>query len=149
MHAELAKDNIIVTTVYPGLMRTGSHINAFFKGQNEKEYAMFSIMNGLPTNSVAAERASGQIVEAARRGDSELIISLPAKVAAKLHGLFPEFTTAILAASNRLLPGEGGIGTGSRDGLESTSAAAPLVLTSLADAASYRNNELKPNQTIH
>ena len=148
MHMELAKDNVIVTTVYPGLMRTGSHINALFKGQNEKEYAMFSIMNGLPTNSVAAERAARQIVEAARRGDSELIISLPAKVAAKLHGLFPEFTTAILAASNQLLPGDGGIGTGIATGLESTSAAAPSVLTSLADAASSRNTELKPNETI-
>jgi hypothetical protein len=106
-------------------------------------------MNSLPTNSVAAERAARQIVEAVRRGDSELIISLPAKVAARLHGLFPEFTTAMLAASNRLLPSEGGIGTGIATGLESASAAAPSVLTSLADAASYRNNELKPNQTIH
>ena len=149
MHTELAKDNVLVTSVYPGLMRTGSHINAFFKGQKEKEYAMFSIMNALPTNSVAAETAARKIVDAARKGDSELIISLPAKMMAKLHGLVPELTTAIMATTNRFLPGEGGIGRGLASGLESTSAAAPSILTSLSDAASYRNNELKPNETIH
>ena len=35
MRGELAKDNIFVTTVCPGLMRTGSHINAIFKGQTK------------------------------------------------------------------------------------------------------------------
>src|SRR6185369_6660508 len=29
--AELAKDGINVTTIVPGLMRTGAHINAYFK----------------------------------------------------------------------------------------------------------------------
>lgn len=149
MHTELAKDNIVVTSVYPGLMRTGSHINAYFKGQNEKEYAMFSIMNGLPTNSVSAEKAARQIVDAARRGDSEFIVSVPAWLAAKAHGLVPEFTTGVLAFANRFLPGEGGIGRSMASGLESTSAAAPSIFTALADAASYRNNELSPNETIH
>lgn len=149
MHTELAKDNVIVTSIYPGLMRTGSHINAYFKGQNEKEYAMFSIMNGLPTNSVSAEKAARQIIEAARRGDSEFIVSVPAWLAAKVHGLFPEFTSGVLAFSNRFLPGDGGIGRGMATGLESASAAAPSLLTALSDAASHRNNELKPNEAIH
>ncbi|MEP6703850.1 MAG: SDR family oxidoreductase, partial [Acidobacteriota bacterium] len=48
MQTELASDGVSVTTVYPGLMRTGSHINALFKGQNKKEFALFSIANGLP-----------------------------------------------------------------------------------------------------
>lgn len=34
--AELAKDGIMVTTVSPGLMRTGSYYHANFKGQNQK-----------------------------------------------------------------------------------------------------------------
>src|SRR4051812_38145356 len=34
LRAELAQDGIVVTTVCPGLMRTGSHINASFKGRN-------------------------------------------------------------------------------------------------------------------
>ncbi len=34
LRAELAKDGIKVVTIAPGLMRTGSQINAFFKGKN-------------------------------------------------------------------------------------------------------------------
>ena len=148
MHAELAKDNIIVTTVYPGLMRTGSHINALFKGQNEKEFAMFSIMNGLPITSISAESAARQIVNAAARGDAELIISIQAKIAARVNLLFPEFTTNLLDLTDRFIPENGGIGPRYATGLESTSAVSPSILTSLVDAASYRNNELQPNEGI-
>ena len=48
LRAELAKDGIRVTTVAPGLMRTGSHVNAFFKGQHRKEFAWFSISGTNP-----------------------------------------------------------------------------------------------------
>ena len=148
MHAELAKDNIYITTVYPGLMRTGSHVNALFKGQNTKEFALFSLMNGSPLTSVSAENAARQILDAAAKGEAELVISPQAKIAAKINALFPNFTTGILAASNRILPSNGGVGRGHATGLESTSAVSPSVLTSMVDAASYRNNELKPNESI-
>ena len=36
LRAELSSKNISVTTVVPGLLRTGSHKNAFFKGQHRK-----------------------------------------------------------------------------------------------------------------
>jgi len=39
LRVELARDNITVTTVCPGLMRTGSPVNAMFKGQRPQEYA--------------------------------------------------------------------------------------------------------------
>lgn len=148
MHAELAKDGVIVTTVYPGLMRTGSHINALFKGQNRKEYALFSLMNGLPFTSVSAESAARKIADSAARGDAELVISPQAKAAVKINALFPNLTSTLLAATNQLLPENGGIGRGHATGLESTSAASPSIITSLVDAASYRNNELKPNESI-
>ena len=149
MRTELAKDNVYVTTVYPGLMRTGSHINAIFKGQNELEFALFSIVNGLPLTSVSAENAARQIVSAARRGDAELIISLQAKVAAKMYALFPKFTSSVLELTNGFLPEAGGIGTGHATGLDSTSSASPSLLTRLIDAASQRNNELEPGEAIH
>src|SRR5215203_2002605 len=136
MHAELAKDGVLVTTVYPGLMRTGSHINALFKGQNEKEFAMFSIMNGSPFTSVSAENAARQIVEATAKGRAELVISPQAKAAVKINALFPNITSAILAATNQLLPSNGGIGRRHATGLESTSAASPSMITSMVDAAS-------------
>ena len=148
MSVELAKDNVFITTVYPGLMRTGSHINARFKGQNEKEYALFSIMDASPLFSVSAENAARQMVRAIRGGDAELIISPQAKLTAKVNHLFPEFTHGILAMTNRLLPRGGGIGSQDVSGKDSESAASPSILTALADAASRRNNELRPNESI-
>ena len=148
MSVELAKENICVTTVCPGLMRTGSHINATFKGQNEKEFALFSISNALPVSSISAESAARQIINASARGDSEAIISAQAQLAAKMNNLFPEFTSEILSMVNRLLPAKGGIGKGYATGLESASFVSPSFVTSLIDKASYRNNELKPGEFI-
>lgn len=146
--AELAKDNIQVTTVCPGLMRTGSHVNAVFKGQNEKEFAWFSIGNALPVSSISAERAAEQIVEACRRGDAELTISIQAQFASKFSGLFPGMTAEILQLINRLLPAPGGIGEGYALGKESGSFISPSILTAQLDKESFRNNELKSGEKI-
>ena len=148
MHSELVNENIIVTTVYPGLMRTGSHINATFKGQNEKEFALFSLSNATPLSSIDAERAADQIINASFRGDSELVISIQAKLAVKLQALFPNTTSNVLAFFNRLLPEDGGIGKGYATGLESSSFISPSILTAAIDRASVKNNELKPNEQI-
>lgn len=149
MRAELQKDDIFVTTVCPGLMRTGSHINAIFKGQNELEFAWFSIGNSLPVSSVSAEYAAREILRATRRGDAEAIISIQAELAAKLNNLFPELVAEISALVNQILPKAGGIGKLHASGLESTSFISPSFLTTLVDKASYRNNELKPNENIN
>jgi NAD(P)-dependent dehydrogenase (short-subunit alcohol dehydrogenase family) len=141
MRAELVKDNIFVTTVCPGLMRTGSHVNAYFKGQNEKEYALFSISNALPLSSISAESAARQIVRAAVRGDAEAIISPQARAAVKMNALFPELTAEITALVNRLLPAAGGIGKEKVRGSESRSWLAPSVLTTLSDKEIIPNNE--------
>jgi NAD(P)-dependent dehydrogenase (short-subunit alcohol dehydrogenase family) len=144
--AEVAKDNIAVTTVYPGLMRTGSHINARFKGQNEKEFALFSLSDATPLTTISAERAARKIIDACMNGDAELVITVQAKLTAKVNELAPEFTSAILALTNRLLPGPGGIGTSSLPGAESTSAVSPSPITALIDTASVENNELSHAQ---
>jgi NAD(P)-dependent dehydrogenase (short-subunit alcohol dehydrogenase family) len=149
MNAELAKDGINVTTVCPGLMRTGSHINAVFKGKNELEYALFSISDALPVSSVSAESAAKQIIEACRNGDAELIISPQAQVAAKMNALFPETVSTIAGLVNQILPGKGGIGKEHALGKESTSFISPSVLTANIDRASARNNELAPGEQIH
>jgi NAD(P)-dependent dehydrogenase (short-subunit alcohol dehydrogenase family) len=146
MRAELLKDNIYVTTVYPGLMRTGSHIKAKFKGQNKKEFALFSLSNATPVSSISAERAAAQIVEATRRGDAELVISFQAKLAVKMNALFPEFTSDIMGLISQLLPEAGGIGKQIVKGSESTSAISPSFITSAIDHASAENNELKTSE---
>lgn len=143
MQTELAQENIKVTTVCPGLMRTGSHINAFFKGQNELEFALFSLMNALPITSVSAEKAAREIIESCRRGDAQKVISLQAEIAVMANTLFPELVAEVTGIINQFLPGEGGIGKNKVPGKESTSFISPSVLTWLIDKASVENNEIK------
>src|SRR5215217_4242035 len=111
LRAELAKDGITVTTICPGLMRTGSPRNADFKGKHELEYAWFSISDALPLLTVSAENAARQILRACKRGQAELVISVPAKIAVLFDSLFPEAMSQMLALTNQFLPGPGGVGT--------------------------------------
>jgi NAD(P)-dependent dehydrogenase (short-subunit alcohol dehydrogenase family) len=138
--AELAQDGIRVTTVYPGLMRTGSARNATFKGRHRAEYAWFVLSDALPFTSMDAERAARQIVEACRRGDARLVLSAPARLAALAHGVAPGLTVNALGWVNRLMPSSNGDST-PRKGYESGSALTASVLTALDDAAAEANHE--------
>ena len=142
LRTELMKDGIKVTTVYPGLMRTGSPRNADFKGQHRFEYAWFSISDSMPLLTVSAENAARQVVQACKRGQAELVISVPAKLAVLFDELFPEAMSQILATANRFLPEPGGVGTERRKGRESTSSWSPSWLTTLTEEAALRNNEV-------
>ena len=142
LRAELAKDSITVTTVCPGLMRTGSPRNATFKGQHRSEYAWFAISDSLPVTSMSAERAARQVIAAARRGDAEVVLSIQAKLAVLFHGVFPGLTSDMLGAVNKLLPEAGGIGTDRASGEESQSSLAPSWLTALTEKAARANNEI-------
>ena len=141
LRAEYAKDNVWVTTVCPGLLRTGSHDHAKFKGQNQAEYAWFTLGNANPLLSISGESAAKQIVNAARYGDAEVVLSLSAQAMAAIHGLFPGLTADVLAVVNRGLPKMGGIGTESREGEDSHSMIAPSILTTLSNRAEQANNE--------
>jgi NAD(P)-dependent dehydrogenase (short-subunit alcohol dehydrogenase family) len=144
LRAELAKERITVTTVCPGLMRTGSPRNASFKGQHRAEYAWFSIIDALPLISLSAEKAARQIIAACKRGDAEVVPSLPAKLATVVHGLSPGWTADLLGLVNTLLlPAPGGIGSAQLPGKDSVSALAPSALTRLSDRAAERNNEVR------
>jgi len=148
MRVELVKENIFVTTVCPGLMRTGSHVNAVFKGQNKKEFAWFSIGNALPVSSISAESAAQQIIEACRAGRAEIIVSPQAQIAAKANAIFPELTAEITAFVNQILPSPGGIGENHALGKDSQSFLSPSFLTALSDKESLKNNELKPSENL-
>jgi NAD(P)-dependent dehydrogenase (short-subunit alcohol dehydrogenase family) len=139
MRAELAQDGILVTTVCPSLMRTGSPPNATFKGDHEKEYAWFYLSDSLPGLSMSAERAARKILEACRRGDAEVLVGLPAKLAAVARTLAPNLTAALLAHVNRWLPQDS-----SPDRFTGNQSETPLTrswLTELSRKAAERNNE--------
>lgn len=142
MRAELTKDGIYVTTVCPGLMRTGSHINAFFKGQHQKEFALFSVANSSPLLSTSSAQAARQIIEACRYGTSQLVVTPQARLLRLLNSLFPSVSAEFLSLLNRVLPGPGSVdGDRSKRGWESESSIAPSRLTRSADLAASKNNE--------
>lgn len=101
--AELAREGIRVVTIVPGLMRTGSPMNALFKGKQAEEFTWFTLGDSLPFISMDAERAARQIVDATKRGGPERILSLPANILARFHCLFPGATIDLLSLANRLL----------------------------------------------
>jgi NAD(P)-dependent dehydrogenase (short-subunit alcohol dehydrogenase family) len=142
LRSEAGRDGIVVTTVCPGLMRTGSPRNAIFKGRHRAEYAWFAISDSLPGLTMSAERAARKIVEACRAGDAHVVLTHAAQVGDLAHALAPGLTATVLDLVNRVLPAPGGIGTRAARGAESESAVAPSVLTTLGDAAARRNNEM-------
>ena len=141
LSAELSRDNISVTSVYPGLMRTGSHVNAKFKGKSKEEFTWFSISAGMPVISINASRAARQIVEACRNGDAELVITPAARLAVKAKSISPGLLLRGLRVMNALLPGPTAGINGARSGWESRSSWSPSPLTKLADRVIERNNE--------
>jgi len=108
LRAELAPAGIRVTTIAPGLMRTGSHLHAEFKGKQANEYAWFAAGAATPVVSIEAKRAARSIVRATVRGESEKILSIPADLLARIHGLFPGVTSGLFTVANFMLPGDGG-----------------------------------------
>jgi NAD(P)-dependent dehydrogenase (short-subunit alcohol dehydrogenase family) len=141
IRAELARDNIHVTTVAPGLMRTGSHVNAKFKGRHDHEFAWFAASAGAPLISMNADRAARKILAACRRGQPSLTLTFAARKIVLGNALFPNLTGYLMKFVNRLLPGTGGEqGNESRAGSE-VPRRTPGWMTKLADRATQKNNE--------
>ena len=139
LRAELAKERIFVSTIVPGLMRTGSPGRASFKGNHRAEYAWFAISDSLPLLSVSSTRAARRVVRALEQGEAHVIIGVSAKIAALAQGLAPGFVAQLMTMANRLLPK--GRDPRPRLGYESESALAPSLLTTLTERAASANNE--------
>jgi len=141
IRAELARDNIQVTTVAPGLMRTGSHVNARFKGNHDAEFAWFSAGAGAPLISMDADRAARKIIAAFRRGQPSLTLTFAARGAIAGNALFPNLTGHTMKIVNRFLPDVADeSGEQSRAGAE-LPRITPEWMTRLADRAMRKNNE--------
>ena len=146
LRAELSSKNISITTVAPGLLRTGSHKNAFFKGQHRKEFAWFSLGASNPLVSMNADRAARQILDAVRRKRPELTITFAATLIAIAQAIFPNLTADLMKVTARLLPrmpfrAENKAYTG----WESESALSPSLLTRIADRGTSFYNGLRKN----
>jgi short-subunit dehydrogenase len=141
MRAELAKDHIKVTTVVPGLMRTGSHANAAFKGDHRKEYSWFALGATLPFASMDAHRAAKRIADGAARGTAEIILTPQAKLLALAHGVAPGTVSDMLGIANRVMPGTGNRDQQSFTGKESETPVSRSFLTALGRAAGRDLNQ--------
>lgn len=109
LRAELGRRPVTVTTVVPGLMRTGSHLQARFTGQAGKEFTWFALGASLPLLSMDAERAARQIIGAVRRRRPEIILTPAGQLVSRLAGLVPELTCQVLHLAQRLaLPAPNG-----------------------------------------
>lgn len=139
LYAELRSKGIRVTTVCPGLMRTGSHLNASFAGDAEREYRWFSLSAGLPGVSTSARCAARKIVRAAIAGRSEIAITPQAILAARVAGILPEATLRAMEMVARGLPAPASDGAKRRGADVRGREVKPAV--TLANAAAKRYNQ--------
>lgn len=143
LRAELARHDVRVTTVWPGLMRTGSHRQAWFKGQHEREFDWFATSDASPLVSTTSGKAARQIVEACRRGQRRLVITPQARLLRMAASVAPELTAAVMEEVVRLLPDPTGPdGDVARRGWAGRDRERPSLLTLPADKASIENNEM-------
>ncbi len=141
LRAELAKDGISVTTVIPGLMRTGSPRNVEVTGQHAKEYSWFILADSFPGLSMDARRAAREVVEACVSGTGEVVLGVPAKFAVMADAIASNMVGAVLAAVNqRLLPAPGN-GVSRKKGSDNENIVTKSLLTSLTRRAELENNE--------
>jgi NAD(P)-dependent dehydrogenase (short-subunit alcohol dehydrogenase family) len=104
LRTEVAKDGISVTTVTPGLMRTGSHVHATMRGQRDKEYLWFTAGLNLPLTSIATELAARRILRAAALRKAESTLTLGTRLLVIANAVAPNLMARVLAFQDRLLP---------------------------------------------
>jgi short-subunit dehydrogenase len=105
LHAELRHKGIRVTTVCPGLMRTGGEDHAKIVGDVEFERRWFNFAANTPGIAVTARYAANKIFHAVAAGRAEITISPQAWLAARIGGVFPETLQYANALTNQhILP---------------------------------------------
>jgi short-subunit dehydrogenase len=145
LRAELGRGPVTVTTVVPGLMRTGSHENAEFAGKRDEEFTWFGLGASLPVLSMDAERAARQIVAGVAQRRSEIFLTPAGQIVSRVAQVVPELTTTVLhAVQNLALPDPDGQAAGVRGRRLRGTLPAPVLgpLTSLGRAAAARFNQV-------
>lgn len=102
--AELAPYNIRVTTAFPLPMRTGSPIQAVFKGDHEKEFKWFETIDNLPLLSISADSAAKTILDGLADGKTEVLLAPVAKIRNIFSAIFPETFNRFMAFAAARLP---------------------------------------------
>jgi NAD(P)-dependent dehydrogenase (short-subunit alcohol dehydrogenase family) len=103
LHAELRHKGIRVTTVCPGLMRSGGEAHANFTGQIKKEQRWFNLAAKTPILAASVSRAANKIFNAVAAGRAEITITPQAWLAARIAGMAPATTQYLASLTNQLL----------------------------------------------
>jgi NAD(P)-dependent dehydrogenase (short-subunit alcohol dehydrogenase family) len=103
LHAELRHKGIRVTTVCPGLMRTGGEVNAHYTGQLRKEERWFTLAARTPIIAASVQHAADKIFQAVSLGRAEITITPQAWLAARAAGVAPETTQFLASLANQFL----------------------------------------------
>jgi short-subunit dehydrogenase len=106
LRAELVRKGIQVVTVTPGIMCTGSHIQARFTGNADQEYRWFAGAASFPGTATNATKAARKVLIALAKGKAEISIGLQAIVAARLANISTELTARFLSLADLFLPGD-------------------------------------------
>ena len=149
LRGALKSHNIKVTTVSPGLMRTGSPYHADIKGQHQQEFAWFAISDSLPLLSIDSTTAARKIIKAAKRGASSLTLTWSAKLISLMHGIAPGATADYMGLYQSVLPKPAGkSGNEVKKGYESQSNTTASSWTQNTQEAAIRNNEMERKEII-
>jgi short-subunit dehydrogenase len=103
LHAELRSKGIRVTTVCPGLMRTGGEDHARFIGNVDAEKKWFMFAAKTPGVATTPEHAANCIYSAFIHGRAEITITRQAWLAARFAGLAPETLQFANALTNQYI----------------------------------------------
>jgi NAD(P)-dependent dehydrogenase (short-subunit alcohol dehydrogenase family) len=103
LHAELRHKGVRVTTVCPGLMRTGGEAHANFAGQTKKEQRWFNFAASTPVLAASANHAANKIYDAVAAGRAEITITPQAWLAARVAGIAPSTTQYLASLANQFL----------------------------------------------
>ncbi len=139
---EVAKDGILVTTVCPGPIRSGSHVQIRFKGQQAKEYRMLKTAVGVPFGAIEVDSAARLIIDAMKKGVPQLTFPFPIQLAVAGYTAFPNLAGAMVAFATRFAPAPTDeSGDKAFAGHDLQDEVPPSRLTQLADRAVAANNE--------
>lgn len=104
IRAELANDGVFLSTICPWLMRTGGARHAVMTGKSDQVYAWFIAGAVLPLVTQDPDRAARHILDAARAGRAEVILTTQGKLLLKFKNAFPELTFGAMRAIERFMP---------------------------------------------
>jgi hypothetical protein len=76
------------------------------------------------------------------RGEAEVVLSLPAKVAVRMNALFPGIAADVMALADRMLPSSRDSDRDVKTGKQSFSEISPSWVTALNEQAAKSNNQV-------